>query len=138
MITEFQFQTDLVLRRLREGSGKLFYVDADFAVTFKLNGSDMAVVVPKGMDTDLASIPEIVPAWMARKLDTHLEASVVHDWLYTRAGQLAFPHGRRVADDVFKAAMDASGVNPMTRDLMYTAVRIGGGPIYDKGRDPYG
>lgn len=128
-ITDFEYTTDLVLRRKREGNGKLFYVDKDYSVQFKLDGVLTVVVVPAGLDTDLASIPDVVPNWIAKRIDAHIEASVVHDWLYCPAGRR---FARETADDIFLAGMLAAGMDDGTAKLMYAAVRMFGGIVWDR------
>lgn len=130
-ITNFEYTTDLYLRRKREGDGKLFYLDRDYAVQFKLDGVLTVVVVPGGLDTDLASIPDVVPNWIAKRIDAHIEAAVVHDWLYSPAGRR---FSRETSDDIFLAGMVAAGVDERTRNLMYAAVRMFGGIVW--GRRP--
>ena len=133
MITDFIYQTDLILRRRRLGLGRLFVVDADYAVTFRLDGVDKAVVVPKGMDTDLASIPAIVPNWIARKVDAHIEASIVHDWLYNYGVKFKQIADRAEADEIFFEAMVDCRVPLWRAWVMFGAVRRFGAAHFKDG-----
>lgn len=86
------------------------------------------VTVPAGFDTDLASIPRglwnIIP--LIGKYD---RAAVVHDYLYRANGVT-----RAEADAVLNEAMGVSDVGRWTRWLIYSAVRVGGGGIWDRHR----
>lgn len=76
--------------------------------------------VPKGFETDLASVPRIPFAyWLAGGVGH--EAAVIHDYLYRVADVK-----RKYADDVFLAGLKELKVNWFTRRLMYTAVRLFG------------
>ena len=74
---------------------------------------DWEVVVPRGMYTDLASVPKEL--WsIVGPIGTHLEASVVHDYLYmawTDFRPRALKRDWNFADDVFMAGLQASGVD---------------------------
>jgi hypothetical protein len=88
----------------------------------------IAVAVPQGYVTDFASIPGFAQ-WMISPFGKHSEAAVVHDWLYT-LGDKKDKKGRRLADLTFKRALKIVGVGWFRRNLMYLAVRAGGGSGY--------
>lgn len=79
-------------------------------------------VIPKGMDTDYASIPRafwsIVPPF-----GKHSLAALCHDSLYRTQG-LERQLSRLQCDKEFEYAMRCGGVNPIKRALMYRAVRL--------------
>lgn len=81
----------------------------------------LAVIqVPKGFETDFASIPRIF--WrILPKLDRHIRAAIVHDYLYYTNGVT-----RLEADAIFEAGMADLGTATWKRWVMYYAVRIGG------------
>lgn len=81
--------------------------------------------VPRGFDTDLASIPRLLLSTTGGKVGRHLIAAVLHDYLY-RTGFAS----REVADQVFLEAMKELGVRPTLQQMFYWAVRIGGGSSY--------
>jgi hypothetical protein len=92
------------------------------------------VTVPAGFETDLASIPRLARGVIPPS-GPWQRAAVIHDWLYrTRGGWYWSPPYERLtraqADDVFLAAMAAAGVNWITRQAMWAAVRIGGGKAW--------
>lgn len=101
------------------------------ALAFESDRFSGCFVVPRGFQTDLASIPRL--AWaVVPKVGAHDRAAVLHDAAY--AGALTTAHGRRVrtvkhvADDLFAEALKADGVNPVLRAVMVTAVRAYGLP----------
>ncbi len=119
MINKFEFKSDLHLVRRIKGDGKLFEVDANYHVSFEMDGVKIDYTVLKGMPTDLASIPKIVPKWIAQKVDGHIEAAVVHDQLCKDRG----PWSSKVAAEIFLAGMEAAGVGKIKRRTMYHAVK---------------
>jgi hypothetical protein len=88
-------------------------------------------IIPSGFWTDFASIPHIFQSFIP-VLDKHLRAAVLHDYMYY-AQEL---NGRKItrakADKIFLIAMKACGVAWFKRELMYSAVRIGGWVAYNK------
>lgn len=117
-VTDFRYTEDLILRRRVDGNGRLFYVDANYRVTFRLDGEQQNFTVLAGFATDLASIPSVVPKWVAQKVDRHVEAAVVHDALYVAA-----MWDKATADAIFLAAMVTAGVPAFRRAFMYRSVR---------------
>lgn len=88
----------------------------------------IAVAAPQGYVTDFASIPGFAQ-WMISPFGKHSEAAVVHDWLYT-LGTKGDKKGRKLADVTFKRALKLVGVGWFRRNIMYLAVRVGGGSGY--------
>lgn len=82
--------------------------------------ADRLIEVPRGFVTDFASIPRFFQRLLP-KLDAHIGASVVHDWLY-RSGIVT----RKDADDIFLSLMRRAGVGWLKRQAMYRAVRCFG------------
>lgn len=83
--------------------------------------SDGAIyTVPKGTETDCASIPRIF--WVIiPPVGAYDGPAILHDWLYL-TGVLS----RKDADRLFLEAMIDCEVKEWTRTKMYYAVRIGG------------
>jgi len=78
------------------------------------------ITVPRGFNTDLASIPRVF--WITLpKSGKYDRAAVVHDFLYAHNGVT-----RKQADDVLKEAMEVLGVGQWTRWKIYAGVRLGG------------
>jgi len=120
-VTDFRYTDNLHFVRYKDGFNSLFYVAKPYRVAFKLDGEWVSWTVHADTPTDLASIPKIVPKWIAHKVDKHIEAAVVHDDLC-----YAKPWDYKVAAEVFLHAMIAAGVGSFKRNLMYRAVLIGG------------
>ncbi len=105
--------------------GAAWKVWEDYRVSFRINGEATVLVVPKGTLTDFSTVPAPLRPVVAR-VGAHLEASVVHDYLYD--AWAAFRPGpterdRLFADKVFLAALVAAEVPAWRRTLMYQAVR---------------
>jgi len=85
--------------------------------------------VPKGFQTDLASIPQIL--WnILPPIGAYDAAAVLHDFLYV-TGYLP---ERGQADAVLEEAMKVLGVGDTKRRLIYWGVRLGGWRIWRKYR----
>ena len=132
LISEFQYKSQLKLLRFKNRpsyiSPKKHYIVAkDYTVCFKLDGKAKSITVPKGMLTDLASVPPIFRFYVGR-VGTHLEASIFHDYLYV-AWQLTeispTKNMRRFADELMLAGMLASGIWCKAW-VIYWAVRLFG------------
>ena len=79
--------------------------------------SEDKIVVPKGFETDLASVPW--PASMLiPKSGKYNQAAVLHDWLYNQQER-----PRAECDKIFLEAMEVVGVSLAKRRIMYRAVR---------------
>jgi len=89
------------------------------------------LTVPKGFDTDLASVP-----WLFRRVfprsGPYNEAAVVHDWLYVSRKIGDRNVDRAEADAVLLEAMEALGCDWLTRTLIYRAVRLGGWIVWNR------
>ena len=122
IVSDFRYVQDLVLRRrLSEVGNRLFYVDRDYTVEFRLDGLPVRFVVPAGTWTDFGSVPRIVPAWVVQRLDL-IEPAVVHDYMC----QVRPAWGWRVAADVLNLAMKASGIPWLRRQAVHKAVVLFG------------
>jgi len=133
-IRGFSYESDLHLLRLRRGLPGIrreaqYIVAKPYLVSFKLDdeGNRRNITVPKGMLTDLASVPRPL-RWYAGRVGPHLEAAVVHDFLYVAWQDLGMlPTGslRRFADRMMLTAMLAAGMCSKAYTI-YRAVRLGG------------
>ncbi len=91
------------------------------------------IQVPEGFVTDLASVPWF-GRWAVSVDGDHTKAAIIHDWLYVTASAEDFPNvTRRDADRVFLEALKVRGVPAWKRNLMYAAVRVGGGRAFRGG-----
>ncbi len=116
-----------------------YIVGADYKVEFLLDEEPTSITVPKGMLTDLASVPSVARSIVGR-VGPHLEASIVHDFLYIAWQDLA-DHGarkadRRFADELFRVAMEEAKVCCLKKLLILLAVKLIGWFVYKKPNPP--
>lgn len=94
--------------------------------------------IPQGFQTDLASIPRALWAFLD---DTELGliAPIVHDYIYQYGGipsyrgsqSAGFLYTRKQADHLFKELMKADGVEAWKWRAAYAAVRLFGAPHFN-------
>jgi len=134
-------EIDAVRGRRGEDADYVVSEDYEAVVTVRPRGeADTATIpicVPKGFLTDLSSVPRW-GRWAVSRVGPHLEASIVHDWLYVawqdEDDAVATEEQRRFADDVFRRAMKEAKVGNFWTWLIYNAVRLGGKKAFH-GRD---
>ena len=138
-LTALELYRDKDALKMRGGQGDADYVvSRPYSIGFKLDGEERTITVPRGMLTDLASVPSLARSVVGR-VGRHLEASIVHDFLYIAWQDL--PGGeprredRRFADELMLAAMECAKVRGFRRQVIYRAVRAFGWPAY-AGRNP--
>ena len=104
--------------RRRDGQ---WVIDEEFAaIVEEEDGVLWEIRVPAGFVTDFASVPRVPLAyWLTG--DTAHEAAVLHDYCYSTG-----LHPRAWCDEMFAAAMEATGIPAWRRALMYAGVRAGG------------
>ncbi|WP_180981035.1 DUF1353 domain-containing protein [Pseudovibrio exalbescens] len=122
-----------VLQREKNGAG-MYQLLCAFSYHLGSKRGTRYVRVPMGFTTDLASVPRLF-RWLISPGGLHAKAAVVHDYLYER-GVIFGPDGeekpsRRQADDIFLEAMEVLQVPYVRRHVMYAAVRVFGGPLFD-------
>jgi len=91
-------------------------------------GDTLQVRVPAGFVSDYATIPRFLWSFLPPHGRVK-KAAVIHDWLYTRRDV-----ARVVADTIFLAAMRDCGVPPVSRYVIYRAVRWFGWAFWCKGK----
>ena len=149
-IVDYTYKTNLHLTRKikavqrRLGDDAAYIVAKDYQATIIVAEPGepckykMTITVPKGMLTDLCSVPFWV-RWIVSRVGPHLEASVVHDWLYVAWQVESNPPTnkmREFADDVFYAAMKIANVTSIKRWAIYRAVRLFGRSAFYSCDDP--
>jgi len=106
-------------------SSILWKIERDITYHVGSKDSTDVIIVPKGFITDFASVP-----WPANMLiplsGKHNMAACVHDFLYC-----VQTRSRLESDKIFLEALTALEVNWFKRQIMYRAVRIGGGRPWD-------
>ena len=93
---------------------------------------ELEVAVPKGFLTDLCSVPPLA-RWLVSRVGPHLEACIVHDWLYSAwevEGIRPKQRMRSFADDVLRAAMAEAKVGCRQQSMIDRAVRWFGNPAF--------
>ena len=94
------------------------------ALHYQSDLARMVIIVPKGFQTDLASVPRI-PLIYTVVGNVATKAAVVHDYLYS-SGMVS----RKMADAILREASEVTGVSWFRRWTMWLGVRIGGGSHY--------
>lgn len=125
--------SDLTLVRFYEslktatGHDALYIVGRDYTLQYSIDGVTHHVIVPMGMLTDLASVPRFA-RWFVERVGKHLEAAIVHDFLYVAHKWEKDPQirkkKRKFADDMFLVGIRESGVGIIKSYIMYFVIRL--------------
>jgi len=84
------------------------------------------IIVPTGFLTDGASVPRMF--WnIFNPVGPTFPAAVIHDFLYSKHNT---EYSREESDRIFKEAMFNLGIGWVTRETVYRAVRMFGGPSF--------
>lgn len=121
------FTNALITQDLNNGK---FRVVESFSYYVGDETSNFVITVPKDFEFDCFSVPRGF-RWLIPKVQERgNQAAALHDWLYNQR----FVHGlsRKQCDDIFLEAMEVLGVARWRRELIYRAVRIGGGFKWNK------
>ncbi len=138
----FSHMDDLCIGRLKKRDPRLgpeqqYVVTKDYRVCVLLGDDTTFVVkVPAGMVTDLSSAPRIL-RWYVGRVGPHLEATIIHDYLYVawqKKGLTPTDDMRRFADKLMLVAMLEAGMC-CKAFLIYWAVRLFGACVF-YGRNP--
>ncbi len=109
----------------REGFRRVAVLTEDYYYCYPL--TRQVIRVPRGFETDFASIP-IWASAMINPIGDNAEAAVIHDWLYA----VGEPGQREQADSILLYALQQAHAPALQSKLMYEAVRAGGGANYGK------
>jgi hypothetical protein len=93
------------------------------------DGSTCRITVPKGAETDLASVPRLPGAYLLFA-NRGRRSAILHDYLY----EAHYP--RAWADAVFREAMRNEEVGMFSRFFMWLGVRLGGASHYSGSDGP--
>ena len=132
-----RFETPLDIRReieavKRDGARVEAILLAQYAVSFDWRGQRWLQTVPAGF----RAAPSVPPALhgLVPFFGGLFEASICHDWQYhTRCfDELtgSSKEGKRAADQLFLALLEAANVDPVSRSRIYAAVRMFGNEMY--------
>ncbi len=124
--------------RDRIGTNNNYILDRDFDVAISIDGERRVITAPRGLVTDLTSVPEPFRIFIGR-VGPWLEAAIVHDWLYV-AWQVvdasASARNRLFADRVMLLAMRAAEVGVVRRWAIYLALRAFGTRGFERREEP--
>lgn len=122
-----------------DSRGEVWTVEEDFVWFMdKNNKSSDVIYVPKGFESDLASIPKILQNIIPRT--TAPAASVAHDYCYQKnlifmyIGKnmyMGVPSSRKRSDYNFKLMLKACGISSFKANMMYAGLRAGGWKVYN-------
>lgn len=119
--TDVKYPDKLELRYIKDDEWELL---REFRCFFNANYGmvthPQVITVPAGFCNDLSSVPQIFQN-IVPVVGPQNHPSVIHDWCYEHRWRT-----REESDDLFLAGLISCKVSFFRRNLMYTAVRIGG------------
>lgn len=86
-------------------------------------------IIPKGFETDLASIPRLLWPIFAPQYSGFVAPAILHDYLYRCPNNIT----RQYADEVLYSALIAENVTAFTASKFYLGVRLFGGSHFEHG-----
>ena len=117
------FTDPLIVKKLKN---MIWVVEREFYYFVGSEDSKESIRVPNGFITDFASVPR--PFWIIFPPDgQYTQAAVLHDYLY-----YFHLYDRKKSDYIFLEAMKVLEVSWWKRRVMYRAVRMFGGLVWDK------
>lgn len=107
------------------------YKDYDYKTCQKMRVSvdDAQYIIPKGFQTDLASIPRFLWPIFAPQYTGFVAPAILHDYLYRCNNHIT----RLYADEVLYSALITENVTPFTASKFYIGVRLFGGSHFVDG-----
>ncbi len=90
---------------------------------------DKKYMVPKGFETDLASVPRILWPILAPQYSGFVAPAILHDYLYHCGNKIT----RQFADEVMYSALISENVTPFIASKFYLGVRLFGGAHFEHG-----
>lgn len=138
-LSDFQYESALrLVRPLNTVQDRLaedgdYVLDRDFDVCLSIDGSGHSITAPRGLITDLTSVPPVFRIFVGR-VGPWLEAAILHDWLYVAwqlvPGREPSERDRAFADRAMLAGMEAARVGWLRRNAIYLALRLFGAPNF--------
>ena len=127
-----------------EKSEVLYVVTKNYSISYRYrdsngNKGERTIVVPEGLCTDLASVPDFLRSSYPR-VGRYLEGAIVHDFLYVawqlfEGGEPTYRY-RSFADSLLLALWQKADVSCFTRNGFYAGIRLGGWVSFG-GREPH-
>lgn len=90
---------------------------------------DKSYIIPKGFETDLASIPRLLWPVFAPQYSGFVAPAILHDYLYRCNNDIT----RLYADEVLYSALITEDVSAFTASKFYLGVRLFGRSHYVQG-----
>ena len=118
------FDTDLVVKENTDTGTWILQKDLIYEARWE------TFTVPAGFDTNFASVPRAL-WWLVPRYGRHTKAAVVHDWLWHEAREGRFD--KADADGIFRRAMRELRVGFVRRWMMWAAVRMASGELFNSG-----
>ena len=103
--------------------------DFKTCTALKVKVDDTKYVIPKGFETDLASVPRFLWPIFAPQYSGFIAPAIIHDYLYRCPNNIT----RKFADEVLYSALIAENVTPFTASKFYLGVRLFGGSHFAQG-----
>ncbi len=85
-------------------------------------------IIPKGFETNLASIPKIAWPILAPAHSSLIRPAIIHDWFYRKTCVFT----RKQVDLIFFHMMLNDGISVLRANIMYYAVRLFGWGFYSE------
>jgi hypothetical protein len=132
------FSGKLVVKYLDGISWEVLQIDPSTPFQFTTDEKEV-IVVPNGFLTDMASVRGAI-SWLIPRTGNggHLiygPSCVLHDALYVGGKIDGEWITRKRADQIFIQCNKAMDVSPVITWMMYSAIRIFGGPIWARHKD---
>ncbi|MBT6284164.1 MAG: DUF1353 domain-containing protein [Rhodospirillaceae bacterium] len=116
-----------------------YILGVNYNINYKLYGKKCFLTVPAGILTDLASVLKVARSYIGR-VGPHLEAAIVHDYLYRVWRDLPdvkTTHDmKRFADTVMLVGMQAAGMTTKAALIHKTLQWFGGKAFFGAGMQP--
>lgn len=111
----------------------VFVLEEEFEY-YRTGNKEDVIKIPKGFDTDFASIPRIFWSYLpptGTKRNQYGKAAIIHDFVYDIICEYPVS-GRKECDLIFLEAMEAAGVSKPVRYLLYWCARLFGKRSYER------
>jgi hypothetical protein len=109
------------------GGSRIFKLEKPY----RFYSSKGLIIIPVGFITDGASIPKVFHN-ILNPYGKYFASALCHDYFYSPLNQ---QFARKESDDLFLEGMEVLGVNWITRNVIYYAVRGFGWRFYDGFKD---
>ena len=122
--------SDVVVKILPQSKRhREFILEKNFHICYRYRSGTKSFLVPKGFRTNFASSPRVLWSIVA-PLDICF-ASLVHDYLYSRNGQMTYGLSRKEADQVMRSIIKVTH-SRLLASACYYAVRVSGSRYFLK------